>query len=659
MRTKVYLTGAEKINWAVNDDLKLTKEALADFVDLVDQIEEADVIHAVNWYGLSDQSEALLQKKYIICHLPHDVRYMLAQPSYLHIMPFIDKWIVPSRKAEQYVKLLSLPYAYIPYAINLQKFYPYAKADMHSLTELKGKHNIPNGKYLIGSFQRDTEGKDLRTPKYVKGPDVFFQIVKAIYQETRDIHVLLGGPRRFWLKRKLNEANIPFTFIGEDVDESKDDIEVNILDHSVVNALYNIIDVYVVASRLEGGPKAILECAASKTKIVSTDVGHAPDILDEQQLFKNIAEAKDMILNDIHQNTLSRFTNRSYQISQEHQVNKIVSLFSSLYQTFSLPESMPAQSYKRFRAVSKRKFIFPNHHKASIYFKFHKPPWGGGNQMLLALSKALTSKGWKISNKLRGTFSALLFNSFHINIDEAKKIRTRDKRIIHRIDGPTSLIRGKDEELDQNIFIVNKKVADISVFQSAWSLFKTLELKYKPVNPILIQNGADSEIFNTNGRIAFSNRRKTKLISSSWSDNPRKGESIYQWLDEHLDFDLYEYTFVGRVNGQFNNINVIPPVDSGELANILRQHDIYITASDNDPCSNALIEALSCGLPSIYYNRGGHPEIVGHGGLGFNDKEDIPTLLKMLIKHYTSIQELIVVPPIESIANKYAECFEL
>ena len=659
MKVKVYLTGAEKINWAVNDDFELIQKAIGGFVDLVDQAEEAEVIHAMNWYGLIHWGEYLLQKKYVICHIPHDVRHMLAQPSYLQIVSFVDKWIVPSRRAEQHAQLLSLPYTYVPYAVNAQKFYPYLEADKHRLKEIKKRYKIPDDKYLIGSFQRDTEGGDLVTPKYIKGPDIFFQLIKAVYQEVKDIHVLLGGPRRFWLKRKLSEAQIPFTFVGETVDESEDDIEVNILDHDTVNALYNIIDVYVVASRLEGGPKAVLECAASKTKIISTDVGHAPDILSKQQLFGNIVEAKTMIVDDVHNNTLGRFTDGSYGVSQEHQVERIADIFSGVYQSLSLSKSLLAQNYKRIRPVVRRNFIFSNKRRVSIYFKFQKPPWGGGNQMLLALSKSLIDNGWKISNKLRGNFSALLFNSFHINLDEVEKIKTRNKRIIHRIDGPTLLIRGKDEILDQNIFSVNSKVADTSVFQSSWSLFKTLQLNYSPVNPVLIQNGADSEIFNSRGRIPFSKHRKTKLISSSWSDNPRKGGAIYQWLDEHLDFGLYEYTFVGRIKGQFKNIRIIPPVASNELADILKQHDIYITASDNDPCSNALIEALSCGLPSVYYNRGGHPEIVGHGGLGFDNKEDIPNLLEMLTRYYDSIQKLIVVPPVERIADKYAECFQL
>ena len=40
-----------------------------------------------------------------------------------------------------------------------------------------------------------------------------------------------------------------------------------------LNELYNILNLYIVSSRIEGGPQAILECAITKTPIVSTDVG--------------------------------------------------------------------------------------------------------------------------------------------------------------------------------------------------------------------------------------------------------------------------------------------------------------------------------------------------------------------------------------------------
>ena len=46
-----------------------------------------------------------------------------------------------------------------------------------------------------------------------------------------------------------------------------------------LNELYNLLNLYVVSSRYEGGPQAIMECALIKTPIISTDVGIASEIL--------------------------------------------------------------------------------------------------------------------------------------------------------------------------------------------------------------------------------------------------------------------------------------------------------------------------------------------------------------------------------------------
>jgi glycosyltransferase involved in cell wall biosynthesis len=91
----------------------------------------------------------------------------------------------------------------------------------------------------------------------------------------------------------------------------------------------------------------------------------------------------------------------------------------------------------------------------------------------------------------------------------------------------------------------------------------------------------------------------------------------------------------------------------------LKQHDIYVTASRNDPCSNALVEALSCGLPAAYYHDGGHPELVEFGGIGFRAPEEIPGVLERLVESYGAFQRNIWVDGIDELAQKYIDCVRL
>ena len=66
------------------------------------------------------------------------------------------------------------------------------------------------------------------------------------------------------------------------------------IDYEKLNKLYNCLDLYVVASRIEGGPQAILECALTKTPLISTDVGIASEILSHKSIFdmKNFINAE-------------------------------------------------------------------------------------------------------------------------------------------------------------------------------------------------------------------------------------------------------------------------------------------------------------------------------------------------------------------------------
>ena len=52
-----------------------------------------------------------------------------------------------------------------------------------------------------------------------------------------------------------------------------------------INELYNCLDLYIVSSRVEGGPAAIIECATNKTPIISSDVGTASQILHHKSIY--------------------------------------------------------------------------------------------------------------------------------------------------------------------------------------------------------------------------------------------------------------------------------------------------------------------------------------------------------------------------------------
>jgi glycosyltransferase involved in cell wall biosynthesis len=298
----------------------------------------------------------------------------------------------------------------------------------------------------------------------------------------------------------------------------------------------------------------------------------------------------------------------------------------------------------------------PRRVTVSFWNTFYAPPYGGANQFMLALRAGLERQGVRVrDNHARGADVHVLQSIWFDVARFRRHFARRPMKVIHRIDGPIQLIRGRDREKDDEVFQLNADCAAATVVQSGWCLERLVELGYRPVKPVVIPNAADPDIFHARGRVEWSPRRKVRLISTAWSDNPRKGAALYQFLDEHLDWSRFEYTFVGRVAAPLRRIRVVPPVASAELASMLRAHDVYVTASEKDPCSNALIEALSCGLPALYRDDGGHPELVGQGGLPFRDEHDVLGQLDRLVEEYPSFQAVVAPPAMDEVAARYLD----
>ena len=126
---------------------------------------------------------------------------------------------------------------------------------------------IPPTAFLVGSFQKDGNGwGDGTAPKLIKGPDVFLRVLAAVRQRIPGLTVLLTGPARGYVKQGLDQLRIPY--IHRHLERYED-----------IAGCYHAIDAYVVASRQEGGPKAILESMASGAPLVTTRVGQAIDLV--------------------------------------------------------------------------------------------------------------------------------------------------------------------------------------------------------------------------------------------------------------------------------------------------------------------------------------------------------------------------------------------
>tara|TARA_Y100000589_G_C27168131_1_gene635553 strand:- start:325 stop:1458 length:1134 start_codon:yes stop_codon:yes gene_type:complete len=132
--------------------------------------------------------------------------------------------------------------------------------------KIRKKLGFKSNEIIIGSFQKDGHGWDEgNQPKLIKGPDLFVQTVEILSKDL-PIKVLLTGPARGYVKKELTKRQIQF-------------VHFHVNSYKEIANFYNALDLYIVSSREEGGPKAIVESMASGVPLVSTNVGMASDFI--------------------------------------------------------------------------------------------------------------------------------------------------------------------------------------------------------------------------------------------------------------------------------------------------------------------------------------------------------------------------------------------
>ena len=292
----------------------------------------------------------------------------------------------------------------------------------------------------------------------------------------------------------------------------------------------------------------------------------------------------------------------------------------------------------------------------AVFHEFAPPPSGGGNQFLAGLVGELRRRGLEVEvNRISGETPVCLFNSFNFDDRRLRRFVREGCRMVHRVDGPIGVYRGFDDGTDRHIFELNGELADATVFQSRYSLEKHRELGLELRAPVVISNAPDPAVFNAEGRAVLRDGKPVRLITTSWSDNPRKGADVIADLERLLDPARYELTFVGRSPVAFAGARVVSPVPSLEVARLLREHDVFVFASLNEACSNSLLEALACGLPALYVDSGSNGEVVGGAGIAFRDAADAVARLDELVERYEELQAAISVPSLAETADRYLE----
>lgn len=152
----------------------------------------------------------------------------------------------------------------IPIGIDLEHF---PLGDGEARAAARSALGVPTESFVVGSFVKDGVGwGEGAEPKPVKGPDSLVAVLSLARTSIPELFVVLTGPARGYVRGELERVGIPHRHV---MLSSRDQLA----------AVYHAADVTLVASRQEGGPKAVLESLATGTPLVTTRVGQATEIV--------------------------------------------------------------------------------------------------------------------------------------------------------------------------------------------------------------------------------------------------------------------------------------------------------------------------------------------------------------------------------------------
>ena len=235
---------------------------------------------------------------------------------------------------------------------------------------------------------------------------------------------------------------------------------------------------------------------------------------------------------------------------------------------------------------------------------------GGVSSFERNLYDYFLSKGEEVAELIEKT--DVLFCSSFVNFGEAGYIKNRGGKIIQRLDGVAVNDVSLREKIEKTY-----SYSDLKIFQSeySWKLNVATFGEISSSDYLIIRNGANKNIFKP----STVEKRKTSKIIFGTTASFRKKEQI-KVITDALDSLEGQFEFELRCFGPVKKAELEPFFDRSyivnygslshvELARELQQLDAFVHAHPNDNCPNAVIEAISCGIPVLGFEAGALPEL--------------------------------------------------
>ena len=259
---KIYINKANE-NWICD---RIREEFYEYNKDIVtENKDEADIIWILApwlWKGITKK-----ENQKVMTTIHHIVPDKFDLDEFTARDEFTDVYHVPNIHTSSFIKqYTNKPVITIGYWYDPKKWYRTG----HKIS--RERLGIDKNDFVIGSFQRDSEGSDPLKPKLEKGPDIFCDIVEKFQKQMEksklNLHIILGGWRREYIISRLKKAGIKYTYK-------------ELVDLETLRLMYGSCNMYLITSRYEGGPQALLESLAMNVPVFSTKVGMAEDVLTD------------------------------------------------------------------------------------------------------------------------------------------------------------------------------------------------------------------------------------------------------------------------------------------------------------------------------------------------------------------------------------------
>ncbi len=275
--------------------------------------------------------------------------------------------------------------------------------------------------------------------------------------------------------------------------------------------------------------------------------------------------------------------------------------------------------------------------KIAIGYVLQEGPYGGGNSIIISMVRLLAEAGHQIVWSLDD-------DDIDIIVLVDPRVRSPNISFAAGAIARYLLLRNKkaivvqqmhDCDERKNTHSMNRRqrianyVADAAVCVGTWMLDLDLVRPEHRSRFWSVLNGGRTEVFSTGGHVPWDGNEPMRLVTHHWGGHWMKGFDVYQRIDEALDDpawrDRIDFTYIGNVPAgfRFRNAHHLPPISDQTLADELRRHHAYITASINEPAGLHHIEGALCGLPIIYRNSGGLPEYCDGYGVVFDGVDDV------------------------------------